>query len=455
MSSTGPEIVGRSSSVNPTAIPRGSRKLVAAWAAWDWGASAYNTIVVSFVISTYLTDVVARNRPPEALPPATWLTISLFVAGVFVALVAPISGQRADAGGHRKRNLLLWTAMVMLSTLGLFFVRDSYSYFWLGLVLLAAGAAFQEFAQVSYNAMLAQVSTPGNVGKVSGIGWGAGYLGGIVVLLVAYLAFVKPEVGLFGVTADTGLKYRALAVVVVVWFIVFSLPTFLLVPEIPPTTDIPRLGVLESYKVLVADVRTLFRVDRHAVWFLLASALYRDGLVAIFSLAGVLAVSVYHLDKADVLVFGVAANVSAAVGAFAAGVIEDRIGAKAVIMASLSVVVAVLVALLFVEGVTQFWIFGLVLAMWVGPAQSSSRTYLARLAPEGREGQMFGLYATTGRALSFMAPGLFALFSGVFDSERLGIVGIAVVVLAGLIALSRVKPPPAHQPASLGSEVVR
>ena len=129
-----------------------------------------------------------------------------------------MSGQRADASGHRKRNLAIWTALVIASTLGLFFVSDEYSYFWLGLVLLAAGAVFQEFAQVSYNAMLPQISNPGNIGKISGIGWGAGYLGGIVVLLLAYVLFIKPDVGLFGVTAEGGLKFRALALVVALWF---------------------------------------------------------------------------------------------------------------------------------------------------------------------------------------------------------------------------------------------
>ncbi len=454
MSEPGAEVASEPQGPLPDAKPRSRPGVIAAWAMWDWGASAYNTIVVSFVFAPYLTDVVAkRNPPPGALESETWLSLSLFVAGICVALFAPVSGQRADAGGHRKRNLLVWTALVILSTLGLFFVRDEYSYFWLGLVLLAAGAVFQEFAQVSYNAMLPQISTPGNIGKVSGIGWGAGYIGGIIVLLLAYLLFVKPEVGLFGVTAEGGLKFRALALVVALWFAVWSIPTFLAVPEIPPTKSIPRVSFFASYRVLINDVVTLFKADRHSVWFLLASALYRDGLVAIFSLGGVLAVSVYGLTKADVVIFGVAANVVAAIGAFAAGIVEDKTGAKPVIMVSLSALVLAATAMLFAHGPTQFWIIALILALWVGPAQSASRTYLARLAPEGREGQMFGLYATTGRAVSFLAPGLFALFSGVFNSTRMGIVGIAVVILAGLIALSRVKPPPRHQPASLESSV--
>ena len=454
MSAPGSEIAKEDEPTYSTKIPRGQRGVVAAWAMWDWGASAYNTIVISFVFAPYLTNVVAKNRPPESLPGATWLSLSLFAAGLCVALLAPVSGQRADAGGHRKRNLGIWTGMVIASTLGLFFVSDDYSYFWLGLVLLAAGAVFQEFAQVSYNAMLPQISNPGNIGKISGIGWGAGYLGGIVVLLLAYVLFIQPDVGLFGVTAEGGLKYRALALVVAVWFGVWSIPTFIAVPEIAPTTDIPRVGFFASYKVLINDVRSLFKADRHSVWFLLASALYRDGLVAIFSLGGVLAVSVYGLTSAEVVMFGVAANVVAAIGAFVAGVVEDRTGAKPVIMVSLAALVAVALAMLFAHGPTQFWILALILCVWVGPAQSASRTYLARLAPEGREGQMFGLYATTGRAASFLAPGLFALFSAVFDSTRMGILGIVVVILAGLIALSRVKPPPKHQRASFHSAAV-
>ncbi len=450
MSSTAPGSAGPAS-VDPdsTTIARGRRTTVAAWAMYDWGSSAYNTIIVSFVFSVYLTDVVGRNLPEGSLPPATWLSIATFVGALFIIAFAPVGGQRADAGGHRRRSLVIWTALMVVTTLGLFFVRDTESSFWLGLVLLAAGGVCQELAYVSYNAMLPQISTPGTIGKISGIGWGSGYLGGIVVLLIAVLLFVQPEVGLFGVTGEDGLKFRALTIVVALWCL-FCIPTFLAVPEIAPTSSLPKVGRLESYKVLINEVKALYRSDPHAVRFLLASALYRDGLATIFSIGGVIAVAVYGLTPSGVIFFGVAANVVAAVGAFAAGVIEDRTGAKPVVVVSLIALVTVCVALLFAQGPTQFWVLGLMLCLWVGPAQAASRSYLARLAPVGREGQMFGLYATTGRAVSFLAPGLFALFSGVFDSVRLGIVGIALVLLAGLVALWRVQPPPRRQPVGLG-----
>jgi UMF1 family MFS transporter len=141
--------------------------------------------------------------------------------------------------------------------------------------------------------------------------------------------------------------------------------------------------------------------------------------------------------------------VVAALGSLGFGRLEDRIGPKVTIMMSLVGLIVTSLILLFAHGPTMFWIFGLILCLWVGPAQSSSRSFLARVAPPGREGEMFGLYATTGRAASFLAPGLFALFSGLF-SDRIGIVGIAVVLLAGALAMTRVASPPRHLAA--GSE---
>ena len=429
----------------PTAMavppPAKPRRAVLSWALWDWGSSAYSTIVVTFVFAPYLTDAVGGPNAALGLSGVTWLGISTAVAGVLIAVLAPVTGQRADAGGHRRRSLGIFSGLVILSTLGLFFVKDAPAYLWLGLVLMAAGSVFMEFAYVSYNAMLHQISTPATMGRISGLGWGSGYLGGIVVLLGAYVLFIAPDVGLFGVTDADGLRYRVLAIVVAVWFAVFAIPVLIAAPEVPATQAEPT-SFVASYKKLIRDVRGLYRTDRHVVWFLLASAVYRDGLAAVFSFGAVLAVSVYGLTASQVVIFGVAANVVAALGAFAGGLLEDRIGPKTIILVSLGGLVVSAVVLLFASGSTFFWIFGLALCLWVGPAQASSRSYLARLAKPAQEGQLFGLYATTGRAVSFLAPGLFALFAGGFGSDRMGILGIALVLLTGAVWLLFVQPPP-------------
>ncbi len=417
---------------------------VIAWALWDWGSSAYNAVILTFVFSVYLTDAVGKDLPGP-IDASAWLGYALGAAGLVIALAAPVIGQRADSGGHRKLSTTVWTVLTVVSMGALFVVRDDDSYLWIGLVLLGLGSIFFELASVSYNAMLVQVSTPANMGRVSGFGWSMGYFGGIVLLLAVYTGLIAGDGdtrGFLGVPTEGGLNIRVVALVAAVWFLVFALPLFLRVPEVPPAADrAAGLGVAGSYRKLVADLRALYRSNPQTVYFLAASALFRDGLNAIFTFGAVLAVSVYGIGAGDVLIFGIAANVVSAAGALTGGQIEDRVGPKPVIVGSLIALVVDAVILLFVSGPAMFWLFGLILTLFVGPAQSSSRTFMARLAPGGREGQMFGLYATTGRAVSFIAPTLFGVFTSVFGAPRAGIVGILLVLVAGLAALVPVRNP--------------
>jgi len=426
-----------------------SRGRVFAWGLWDWGSSAYNAVILTFVFSVYLTDAVGRGLPGP-IDAGAWLGYAIGGAGLLIALAAPVLGQRSDAAGRRKFATGVWTACTVATMAALFAVREDWRWLWLGLVLLALGSIFYELASVSYNAMLVQVSTPATMGRISGFGWSMGYFGGIVQLLGVYLLLIAGEGGALGVSTADGLNIRVVALVAAAWFAVFAIPLLVVVPELPPADPgAARLGVAGSYRKLVHDLRDLYRASPHTVYFLGASALFRDGLAAVFTFGAVLAVTVYGIDKGDVLIFGVAANVVSAAGALTGGALEDRIGPKAVIMISLVGLLAAGVVLLFVSGPTMFWIFGLFLTLFVGPAQSSSRTFLARLAPPGREGQLFGLYATTGRAASFLAPTLFGVAITVFGAQRAGIAGILVVLAAGLVALAPVRAPRNAHPSTV------
>jgi UMF1 family MFS transporter len=425
-----------------------TRGQIVAWGFWDWGSAAFNAVIVTFVYSVYLTNSVGAGlcRPDElsdtgACPEASsWLGWALGIAGFFIAVLAPVTGQRADAGGHRKRSLGMFTAVAVLATVGLFWVKPEVSYLWLGLVLMGIGSIVMEFAGVSYNAMLRQISTPANIGRVSGFGWSMGYFGGIVLLLVCYVGFISDS-ALFGVSTVESLNIRFVALFAAAWLLIFAIPVLLKVPEVPGVPAERRPNFFQAYRRLFRDIAELYRSERHTVFFLIASALFRDGLAGVFTFGAVLAVSVYGFSDSTVLIFGVAANVVSALGAVTAGRFDDRIGPKTVIMCSLIGMLAAGIVLLFVSGSTMFWIFGLILCLFVGPAQSSSRTFLARLAPPGREGQLFGLYATTGRAVSFLAPALFGLFVALFDASRAGIVGILLILLIGLLALLPVRKP--------------
>lgn len=434
------------SEVDARAMERERRGQVIAWGLWDWGSAAFNAVVLTFVFSVYLTDTVGDDLP-GGISAGAWLGWALGISGLVVALTAPVSGQWFDATANRKRSLGVLTALCVAMMAAMFFVRDDYHDLWLGLLLLALASAFFELAGVPYNAMLRQVSTPDTVGRVSGFGWAMGYFGGIVLLLICYFGFISGEGdtrGLLGIPTDEGLNIRLVVMLAAVWYATFALPVLFAVPElVRPNADpgASTAGFFGSYRVLWRDLRELWAVDRGVVGFLMASAVFRDGLAGVFTFGAVLAVRVYGLDNSDVLLFGIAANVVAALGAVVAGRFDDRSGPKRVIVVSLAAMVGCGVVLLTVSGPVMFWLFGLLLTLFVGPAQASARSYLARSAPPGREGQLFGLYTTTGRAVSFLSPLLFGVFVWMFAADRAGIVGLLVVLGAGLLALLAVPTP--------------
>jgi len=433
-----------------------SKGQVLAWASWDWGSAAFNAVMTTFVFTVYLTSNAFGGEDSASAV----LGGALAVAGFAIALLAPVTGQRSDAGGRRKLWLGVNSAAVAILTALCFFVFPHPEFLLLGVSLIALGNVFFEFAGVNYNAMLAQVSTPRNIGKVSGFGWGAGYLGGIVALLIVLQLFVQPAFEWFGASTQDSLNIRLVAVFSALWFLVFALPVLFAVPEVPRSGQAARLGFAASYRLLFRRIKAIYATSPHTIYFLLASAVFRDGLAAVFTFGGIIAAGTFGFALSQVIFFAIFGNVVAAVGAVIGGFLDDKVGPKAVITGSLVGLLIAGTSILTLgngnysffgmewAGSTTFWVFGLFLCLFVGPAQSSSRAYLARLAPHGESGELFGLYATTGRAVSFLAPALFTLCITVAtplvpagQAQRWGILGIMVVLLAGLLVLLPVKAP--------------
>jgi UMF1 family MFS transporter len=203
------------------------------------------------------------------------------------------------------------------------------------------------------------------------------------------------------------------------------------------------VGFFRSYVVLVKDIARLFREHRPTFWFLAASAVYRDGLAGVFAFGGVLAAVAFGFGPTDVILFAIAANVVAGLSTIIAGRFDDRFGAKAVIVVALTtlVLMAFVVFAFHDLGAVIFWIGGLILSAMVGPAQAASRSLLARVTPTGMQGEIFGLYATTGRVASFLSPLMWTVFIAAFGSTIFGVLGIGLVLLLGLILLLFVRLP--------------
>ncbi|WP_203566958.1 MFS transporter [Aestuariimicrobium ganziense] len=410
---------------------------------WDWGTQPFNTVITTFVFSVYLTSQAFGDTNYTS----TALAISTALAGLLVAVLAPVLGQNADRSGTTVRNLRVQTWVLAALSASLFFVKPEPGFLVLGLVLLGVGSIISEIAGVNYNATIEQVASPSNVGKVSGFGWGMGYLGGIIVLLVIFFAFIQPDVGLFGVTGEDGLDIRVSMLVCGLWTLLFTIPTFAILRDRAPNGR-PRVGFLASYRELFGTIRTLWNTSRQTAWFLLASALFRDGLAGVFAFGAVIAAGTFGFSAGDVIIFGAVANIVAGVSTMLFGLLDDKLGPRTVILFALAglSITGVAIFMLYDRGATVFWICGLIMSALVGPAQSASRSFLARLIPEGKSGEIFGLYATTGRVVSFLSPAFFGLAIGIGaavtgreNTQYWGILGIVVILLAGFVAMLFVK----------------
>ncbi|MEN9737182.1 MAG: hypothetical protein RJA26_415 [Actinomycetota bacterium] len=428
------------------ASARPSRRATWAWALWDWAEQPYPTMIQTFIFATYITSSAFGDKDTNT----SVLSVGSIIASVLVAVSAPIFGRRSDDSGKRKFWLLA-NSVILIAIMALsYFVFPDPAFLIFGVVLYAIGSVVQETAFINYYAMLKQVTTKDNMGKVSGLAWGLGYVGGIILLLVSLVGFVLPDQPWFGISTDQAENIRVLFLFSAIWMLVFTIPLAIFVPEVKARNTAAKESILESYKALWAQLKGLSKHSPDTLRFLIASAVYRDGLAGVFMYGAILGSVAFGFSTTQVIFYGIAANVVAGVGAALGGWLDNRIGTKTTIVASLAgLLLAGLGVFAFAgAGKVTYWIGGLILCLFVGPAQASSRTFVARFTPEGREGEIFGIYQTTGKITSFLSPSFWlistgiATAAGVAHSAIFGILGLMVVLGAGLWLLLRVHPNP-------------
>ena len=418
-----------------------------AWALWDWAEQPYPTIMQTFIFPVYLAGAVAG--PGDQ--PDSMLGVATAIAGFVLALIAPVLGRRSDDSGRRKFWLMFNTYLLVIIMVASFFVKPSPEFFILGLVLYGAGSVIQESALINYYAMLKSVTTEKNIGRVSGYAWGLGYAGGIVLLAISLVGFIMAEVPWFGIGTEESVNIRAVFLFSAIWTLVFSIPLMLRVPEIAKKPNARKETILQSYASIWAQLKSLRAQAPETLKFLISSAIYRDGLAGVFTFGAVLGSLAFGFSQTEIIIFGIAANVVSGIGAVIGGRLDDIFGSRSIIIFSLvGLIVAGSSVFFFYDyGVVTYWIGGLALCLFVGPAQASSRTFVSRFTPAGREGEVFGLYQFTGRAVSFLSGTFWALsitfannLLGVKDATIWGIWGLMIILIVGLLLLTRVHPRP-------------
>ncbi|HEX5931718.1 MAG TPA: MFS transporter [Methyloceanibacter sp.] len=436
------------------------------WVLFDWATQPFYTLVVTFLFAPYFVNGFMADPARGA---ALW-AYATGIAELIAAALAPVLGAIADAGQPRKPWIAAFSAMLVVGLFGLWLAAPGRTDL-VPVVLIAFGVAIigAELATVFTNAMMTSLVSDKRLGTLSGAGWAAGYIGGLVSLaLVAGLLVADPATGktLLGlpplVPLDPGTREgdRLVGPFSAIWYLVFVLPLFLFTPDRRAAPLQPR-AVTAGLTQLVRSVKDLVRDDAQVALFLLARMLYADGLGAVFAFGGIYAATVFGWGATELGLFGIVLTLAGTIGAALGGPIDDARGSKRVIVFTLGLFVLAAIGVLSVDresvlfvlpveakvpgnapfastGEQVYLAFAILIGLASGPIQSSSRALLARMSPPGKITEFFGFFSFSGKITAFAAPLLIGAVTQATGSQRLGIASSLAFLLAGLLLLLRV-----------------
>jgi UMF1 family MFS transporter len=414
------------------------------WALYDWANSAFSAVIVTFVFATYFSQAVAAD-PVSGTAQWGW---AMSASGIAIALISPVLGAIADAGGRRKPWLLAFTAITVVGCCLLWYARPTPEVALMVLVVAALTNVAFEIAGVFYNAMLPEIVSRDYIGRLSGWAWGLGYAGGLACLILVLLALVWTEEPLLGLdNSEASMEHvRISGPLVGVWLALFSIPLFLFTPDRPrvrlPKGEAVRRG-LAQFRNTFAEIGKYREIAR----FLIARMIYNDGLNTLFAFGGIYAAGTFGMDFSQVIQFGILLNVTAGLGALAFGWVDDWIGARRTILIGLLGLMACGIVAVLTTSTLVFWIAGALLGIFVGPTQAASRSLMGRIAPPELRTEMFGLYALSGKIIAYIGPFVLGTVTWWTGSQRLGVATILVFFVLGALVLWPLREP-AEQPSS-------
>ena len=400
-----------------------SRKHIAAWTLYDFAGSIYSAVIAAAVFNVYFANVIVGNDDGRGDQVWGW------VGSVSVAIVAfssPLMGSIADRAGVRKRLLILY--MLVGAAAVASFTTLKPGMVWTGFALAVLANIGFEGGQVFYNAYLPEIAPKSHQGRVSGWGFGLGYAGSALGLLAA-IPLARAE------------RFDLLWLFVAGWWLVFSLPSFLVLPEAQGAGDSVREAAIKG----ITDFRRILRevlAERELRRFLFSFFFYIDGVLTVIWFAAIFASETLQFAQSEVIVLFLVVQISALLGSFSMARPTDVLGPKKVIMAMLVLWSSVAVSAYFVTSKTVFFVVAAVAGVGLGSIQAASRSFMSALIPEGKEAEMFGFYAFCGKSSSILGPLVFGTISRVTGgNQRLAVVAIAGFFIVGGLLLRRVADP--------------
>ena len=405
-------------------------KKVLNFALYDFANSAFTTIIITFIFSTYFAKQIAPN---PVLGQSYW-GWAIGITGILVAIIGPILGSFADKKNYTEFFIKLFTIICISLTALLWFSKPSDKYLLFTLIIVATANFFYELSLIFYNSILKRISNSNNLGKSSGFSFAFGYIGGILILIICIKIFIDNDVLPFGLSKENSENIRATSIVVAIWYLIFSIPFLMsLKKKINHNIEVPSNNI-KKIKDLIWD-KGLNNLGK----FLIARMLYADGLNAIIVMGGIFAVGVFKLEIKDLLVLSILMNITAFIGAIIGGYANDRFTSKSVIIFSLLGLIFSSTIILFIKTQLLFLIFAAINGFFIGPIQSASRVFITKSIDQNNQASGFGLFALSGKLTSFIGPLLVSTITYISNSQRIGFSSAIILLLIGLFILLKVK----------------
>jgi len=425
--------------INHPMMPVQKREIFG-WAMYDFANSAFATTILAVIFNQYFATVVAGGeRGVEIfgfrLHGASFFTFTVSLSMAISALFSPLLGAVADASGSKKRFLMAFCLIGVLFT-GLFYFIHEGDY-WMGAIFfIIANIGFAE-GNVFYNAFLPEISDERDIGRISGLGWALGYIGGGSLLAINLIMLKYPEglgfpAGYFTVN-DCFLS-------VALWWLIFSIPTFLFLRD-RQKNGLPRGErgyILQGYRRLRHTFRRV-RTFKELTKFLLAFLIYNDGIETVIVMASIFGADVLGMKTNEIIVFFLMVQGIAFVGSLLFGFLADAIGSKRTVMISLGIW-SLIVLWAFQLGIiwepkTEFWILGVLVALVLGGSQAASRSLQGLFTPDANSAEFFAFFGVSGKFASVFGPLIYGVLIAITGSVQSGVLSVLIFFVAGGILL--------------------
>ncbi len=445
-----------------------SRRGVWGWIFFDWAAQPFFTVVTTFIFGPYFISRMAES--PEAGQVA-W-GYGFAAAGLAVAILSPILGAVSDRTGPRKPWIAFFAIIKIVCLSLLWFAVPGANIYWV-LLAFALAMVAAEFSIVFNDSMMPRLIPRDDIGRVSNIAWGLGYLGGMTVLIfIVFCLAASPETGktiigidpLFGLDPKQGEDGRIAGPIAALWYFIFIMPMFFFTPDVAKGEPLGR-----ALRSGLSELKTTLReVGKRPglVRFLIARMVYQDGVNAMLALGAGYAAVLFGWSITEIGLFGMILNVMAIFSCLVASKLDTRLGSKAVVLGSIVLLLIASIGIvstghdytlfgLFSFAHTEvgglfatsaehaYLVYGLMIGAAFGPVQASSRSWFARSIKPQESGRYFGIYALAGRATSFIGPFLVATVTVITGSAAVGMSVLVVLFAAGLL-LAKAAPYPAE-----------